>query len=197
LYIHRFELRFYVEKYLRKLAGKTDIEDSLQRLDKLTHEEAQLASAELLKTAHRIEGKVNNGVQDVKSDVRDVGKKVDDVNNGVQGVGDKLDQANRLSFLDLTTPLSQLSNISTGNQLRDNLLRWLSPPDPSTNHNIASQLRHDGTSQWFCQSNIFREWKFTASLLWIHGKRAFLLVFATRPLIDISRFLSGLWQEHT
>jgi hypothetical protein len=170
LYIFHFELRFYLEKYLRKLAGKTDIEDSLQRLDKLTHEEAQLAFAELLKMSHRIEGKVAG------------------VDDRVQGVDDKLDQTNRLSFLNLTTPLSNLSIISAGNQLRDNLLRWLSPPDPSTNHNLASKLHHDGTSQWFCQSNIFREWKSTASLLWIHGKRAFLLVFATQPLMDISRF---------
>ena len=26
---------------------------------------------------------------------------------------------------------------------------WLSPPDPSTNHNIACSTRHQGTAEWF------------------------------------------------
>jgi hypothetical protein len=87
-----------LEKYIKKLTGNTDIEDSLQRLDKLTLEEAQMASAELLKITHGIEGTV----QDVRGNVRDVGNKVQGVDDRVQGVGcevrgvnDKLDQVNR------------------------------------------------------------------------------------------------------
>ncbi|KAF8487341.1 hypothetical protein DFH94DRAFT_23655 [Russula ochroleuca] len=38
-----------LKKYLKKLTGNTDIEDGLARLDKLTQEEARMASAELLK----------------------------------------------------------------------------------------------------------------------------------------------------
>jgi hypothetical protein len=50
--------------------------------------------------------------------------------------------------------------------------KWLSPPDPSTNHNIAYDSHHEGTATWFLQGSIFEEWKSTPSLLWIHGKRA-------------------------
>ena len=43
------------EKYLKKLAGRTDMEDSLKRLDKLTQEEARMATAQVLKVAHTID----------------------------------------------------------------------------------------------------------------------------------------------
>jgi len=54
------------EKYLNKVLGKTDIEDALKRLDKLTHEEALMATAQVLKVAHRIEDKVTSVDENVK-----------------------------------------------------------------------------------------------------------------------------------
>jgi hypothetical protein len=59
------------------LVGDTDIEDSLQKLDKLTQEEARMASAEQLRIAHSIEGKVvgvDERVQGVGDDVQDVAR---------------------------------------------------------------------------------------------------------------------------
>jgi uncharacterized protein YoxC len=94
------------------------MEDSLDKLDKLTQEEARMASAEQLKMTHSIDGKVSGvddrvkgveervqdvrgDVQDVRGDVHDVGDKVQDIgkhiSSRVQGVDDKLDQANRSS----------------------------------------------------------------------------------------------------
>ena len=66
------------------MAGITDIEDSVQRLDKLTQEEARMASAELLKVTHGVDSKV----EDVHGDVQDVGSKVQNVDGRVQGVQD-------------------------------------------------------------------------------------------------------------
>ena len=65
------------------------------------------------------------------------------------------------------------SIILTGNQLRQDLRRWLSPQDPSTNHNIACNAHHKGTATWFFERRTYKEWKSTGSesLLWIHGKR--------------------------
>ena len=37
-------------KFGKKLIGRTDLEDALKRLDKLTHEEARMATAEDLRT---------------------------------------------------------------------------------------------------------------------------------------------------
>jgi methyl-accepting chemotaxis protein len=72
------------------LVGNTDIEDSLQRLDKLTQEEARMASAESLKVTHNVDDRVRDvggKVEDVQDDVQDVGNKVQDVDNRVQGIG--------------------------------------------------------------------------------------------------------------
>lgn len=74
------------EKYLRKLLGRTDIEDALRRLDTLTQEEARMAAAEVLKVAHRIE----DGVRAVGADVRGVDVRVQEVDNRVKGVDDKV-----------------------------------------------------------------------------------------------------------
>jgi hypothetical protein len=39
-------------KYGKRLIGRTNLEDALKRLDKLTQEEARMAIAELLRAAH-------------------------------------------------------------------------------------------------------------------------------------------------
>ena len=98
----RFLTELYSEKYIRKLTGNTDIEDSLQKLDKLTQEEALMASAELLKMTRGVDSKVmgvDDNVKVVEEKVQDVRSDVQDVGNKVQGVDDKLDEVNRLLSL--------------------------------------------------------------------------------------------------
>jgi hypothetical protein len=56
-------------------------------------------------------------------------------------------------------------------QLRRDIQRWLAPPDPSTNHNIARKAHYQGTAAWFFEGSMFGEWKSSPSLLWVHGKR--------------------------
>ena len=72
---------------------------------------------------------------------------------------------------------NSVSNFLKGNQLRESLRRWVTPPDPSTNHNIACDIHHGGTAEWFFQGSIFAEWKSDGSLLWIYGKRVLLPLF--------------------
>ena len=78
----------------------------------------------------------------------------------------------------------------TREQLRKAAEKWLSPPDPSTNHDFARNVRHKGTTTWFFQDSIFNEWKSTHSLLWIHGKRTLFLPSAA-PLLNPLTFLAG------
>src|SRR5260221_11318180 len=80
---------------------------------------------------------------------------------------------------------SKDSDLLPGNLLRDNLLRWLSPSDPSRNHNIASKAHHDGTAQWFFQGHIFNDWKSVGSFLWVHGKRVFIFFLSLRHWVLI------------
>ena len=62
-------------------------------------------------------------------------------------------------------------------RLPENIRRWLSPPDPSTNYSVACQARHEGTCEWFLQGSIFKQWKSAGSFLWIHGKRMCFFFF--------------------
>jgi hypothetical protein len=48
--------------------------------------------------------------------------------------------------------------------------RWLSPPDYSTNANLARTRRHPGTGAWLLNSPAFQEWKLgSRQHLWLYG----------------------------
>ncbi|EXM16408.1 hypothetical protein FOTG_15287 [Fusarium oxysporum f. sp. vasinfectum 25433] len=48
--------------------------------------------------------------------------------------------------------------------------RWLSPPDCSTNANLARKRRHPGTGTWLLNSPVFQEWTVgTRRHLWLYG----------------------------
>ena len=48
------------ETYGKRLIGRTDVEDALKRLDRLTHEEARMAIAENLRATHAVDDRVAN-----------------------------------------------------------------------------------------------------------------------------------------
>lgn len=56
---HLLSTDVHGEKYLKKLLGRSDVEDALKRLDNLTQEEAQMATAEVLKVTRGVDNKVN------------------------------------------------------------------------------------------------------------------------------------------
>ncbi|KAF3132923.1 hypothetical protein TWF594_009432 [Orbilia oligospora] len=59
-------------------------------------------------------------------------------------------------------------SISTEKQ--QDIYRWLSPPDSSTNYNAAIKEHLQGSGLWFIESSEFSEWKRQRnSLLWLHG----------------------------
>jgi hypothetical protein len=135
------------EKYWKRLIGKTDMDDALNKLDKLTQEEARMTIAENLRATHAVDEGVREVTERVLSVERSSSPNLIDIGYGA------------------------LCIISE-NQLRESIHKWLSPPDPSTNHNIACGTHHKKNATWFFQGNIYREWKSKGSLLWIHGKRA-------------------------
>ena len=55
----------YLKKLIKKLIGNNDIDDALKRLDRLTQEEARMASAQLLRIAGVIDGEVREIADDV------------------------------------------------------------------------------------------------------------------------------------
>ena len=86
-------LRKFSEKYLKKLIGKTDIEDALKRLDKLTNEEIRMVTARVLEATHTVGdqvGRVEDKVFDVDSRVACIDDRVASVDDRVASVDDKV-----------------------------------------------------------------------------------------------------------
>ncbi|KAH9162297.1 hypothetical protein EDB89DRAFT_1913346 [Lactarius sanguifluus] len=80
--------------FLKKLAGRADLEDAIKKLDRLTQEEARMALVEVLKITHivRDDVKVVDGkVEGIDGKVEDMGGKVNDMGDKLDGVGDKVD----------------------------------------------------------------------------------------------------------
>jgi hypothetical protein len=89
-----------LEKFLKKLAGRTDMEDALARLDKLTNEEARMAGAQVLKNTHVIDGKLTGvgvSVRVVDEKVEGVDTQVKSVRSEVQRVSNNVDDVKRSS----------------------------------------------------------------------------------------------------
>jgi hypothetical protein len=88
----------FSEKYLKKLIGRTDIEDALKRLDKLTQEEARMAAAQLLKVVNTVDDKVQgiaNNMASMDNRVAGVDDRVVGIDDRMKDVHDGVDQMNR------------------------------------------------------------------------------------------------------
>ena len=170
-----FSIDVYSEKYLKKLIGNTEVEDALQRLDRLTLEEAHMAAAELLRISHNVESgviRVDEGVQGVDSKVQDVNrlvqgvggtvqnvdKKVQEVGDMVQGVGDGV-QGVRNTVQDVGDGVQDIRNTVRGVDNKvDQVNRESSP------HAIVLALQPSQFSQGTSYENAFN----IGSLLQIH-----------------------------
>lgn len=187
---------------MKKLAGRTDVEDALDRLDRLMQEESLMAAAQGLKAT----GDVDHKVQGVDDTVRDIHDKMDVIIDGMnlfsfthrydpkfciwlggEKVRETVQQAandHKRSSSHCLGFIGQGVSISitlTGHQLRKDFEAWLCPPDPSVNYNIASNAHHEGTAQWFIESSEFKKWKESEALLWIHGKRMSPALYLLNP----------------
>ncbi|KAL5610522.1 hypothetical protein FOBRF1_006639 [Fusarium oxysporum] len=88
------------------------------------------------------------------------------------------------SKVEAEKPISEIltSIESTGNETKNAVMSmasdhrfakikgWLSPPDCSTNANLARKRRHPGTGIWLLNSPVFQEWKLgSRQHLWLYG----------------------------
>ena len=81
---------------MKRLIGRTDMEDALKKLDKLTHEEARMAVAQNLKATHNVDERVRgvtNTVVAVDNKVAGVDDRVAGVDSRVACVDDKVASA--------------------------------------------------------------------------------------------------------
>ncbi|KAI9852437.1 MAG: hypothetical protein M1838_000757 [Thelocarpon superellum] len=55
-------------------------------------------------------------------------------------------------------------------EYRRQIDKWLSAPDPSSNHNAAREKRQGHTGAWFTEGSQYASWKVNpTSFLWLHG----------------------------
>jgi hypothetical protein len=121
-------------KNVKKLVGRTEIEDALKRLDRLTQEEARMAAAQNLKVTHTVDDRVKG----VAGTVAAIDNRVAGVDDRVAGVGDQVQQsANDIDELKrlllpnfISIDQGALRPILSGNQLREGIHRWLSHRTP-------------------------------------------------------------------
>ena len=81
------------EKFAKRLIGRTEVEDALKRLDKLTQEEVRMATAQNLKITHTIDKDVKEVVDTVVAmddKVALVDDRVAAVNNKVSSIDNKV-----------------------------------------------------------------------------------------------------------
>ena len=81
------------EKFLKRVMGRTDLEDGLKKLEKLTNEEITMAIAQNLKLTHNIDTqvtRVGEGVKSIDENVLVVKSDVLLLNDNVTTVGDKV-----------------------------------------------------------------------------------------------------------
>ncbi|KAF8261921.1 hypothetical protein EI94DRAFT_747695 [Lactarius quietus] len=167
--IKRGRARRLLKEFLKKLIGSDVIQDALNRLGDLTHEEVNTVIVQILKSTHRIEG----GVDAARAELKVVGDNVVRVMKGTFNGKDREAHEDEKK---------QRQMIEAGRRRVREDKKWLSPPDPSTNQsqNVAFHASHarrtKGTgrmAKWFFEGNISTEWKKPKSstpLLWIHGK---------------------------
>ena len=65
-----FVVDYWTEKILKRIVGKTDLEDALQRLDVLTKEENLMTAARNLEVTHRVDNNVTELTRIIHENVR-------------------------------------------------------------------------------------------------------------------------------
>ncbi|KAH9017295.1 hypothetical protein EDB84DRAFT_694478 [Lactarius hengduanensis] len=135
------------KKFAKKLLGESEIEAVLHRLDRLTQEEARTTVIQTLEIVH---GLVNN-----------IKVVMDDGKASTENIRQVL-----VTMHEMATEINKMKR----DQLQKDVQSLLSPPDPSTNHEIASEVHHRGTTIWYFKGRMFAAWKASGSLLWVHGK---------------------------
>ncbi|KAN0130591.1 hypothetical protein V8E53_011677 [Lactarius tabidus] len=121
------------KRYIKRLAGRKDIENALGDLENVIQGEHYTATTQVL--------------QDTSQIRRDVGE----VSAAVKQMASKRGE-------------------EEWKKMREETRYWFSPPDPSTNHNIAWKIYHAGSATWLFGNDVFENWMSSGSLLWVHGK---------------------------
>ncbi|EMD34301.1 hypothetical protein CERSUDRAFT_75873 [Gelatoporia subvermispora B] len=162
-----------LRKFVRTLLGNTDVEDALTQLTRLSTTETQMVGLESLRLMSDLVASLNEHMKSSQESTGHVRGALKDIRSSMDAVGEVL---------------NKIKDDSIARKHRS----WLSPPDPSINHNVALRSYSNGTGTWFTDGDVMGEWKTTNSLLWIHG-----IPGSGKTILCCSQLLSGLWSSHS
>jgi hypothetical protein len=161
------------ETFFKKLIGRNDIEDALQKLDKLEQGELRTVTAQVLKTTTRgvaVISRMGAARSSHRSSILTLFElDAKETKVIVQQIASEINSRD-CSYHDPIVNTCTSSQIIAGERILHDLQGWLTPPDPSTNHNIACSSQHERTAVWVFTEDIYKEWESSGSLFWIHGK---------------------------
>ncbi|KAI0290549.1 hypothetical protein B0F90DRAFT_1824933 [Multifurca ochricompacta] len=126
-----------IKKYLKRLVGRTDVEDAMNRLDMLTQEETRMAA--IKEIAHDVDG----NLKAIKKVTHDVDRNVKVINEVVRDVGNDT-KAIKEATHSVSDDVKMIKKETEQLRSTEKLRAWLSPPNPSINHNVARDTR-----EWF------------------------------------------------
>ena len=88
-----FMADYETEKFMKRLAGRTDVEDALERLDTLTKEESLMTAARNLEVTHRVDVNVvatQEAIHDVDGNVKETKELTRDVRDNTITIDDNV-----------------------------------------------------------------------------------------------------------
>ncbi|KAH9063435.1 hypothetical protein EDB87DRAFT_1681486 [Lactarius vividus] len=147
-----------MEKYLKELVGKKDVKDALERLDKLTQEEARMAETEALKINRGIDNKVkgvDGKVAHIDERVQVVHVKVEEIDERVQSVDSRVQGVSH-----------NVGSVIEGMKETGVAIRQTHPSISTLRAKLPTGVLQPGVPKGIPLSI----WKASGSLLWIHGK---------------------------
>ncbi|KAH9003811.1 hypothetical protein EDB86DRAFT_2279455 [Lactarius hatsudake] len=134
--------------YLKKLVGRTDIEDALKRLDSLTREEFQMAMvevrmalAQVLKSTseHKYGARLHLNSHPLHANFRplDAKKAYGTVQEIARNVDEMMYTVGKIKY-----DVDEIMWIHIEQDIR----KWFFSPDPTVNYNTACEAYHEGTA---------------------------------------------------
>ncbi|KAI0272292.1 hypothetical protein BC834DRAFT_1030465, partial [Gloeopeniophorella convolvens] len=120
----------------KKLLGSKKIEDTVKRLDRLTLEESRVSTTHILLIVHTL----LENFKGVMTNAETSTATLEDALASIQQIVDDVNKIKR-------------------DKLYQECTKWLSPPDPFSDHAAKRKKCHKGSTDWFIHGNAFRGWK--------------------------------------
>jgi len=92
-WVFSFMADYEIEKFMRRIAGRTDVEDALERLDMLTKEENLMTATRNLEVTHRVDVNVmatQEVIHDVDGNVKETKELTRDVRDNIITIDDNV-----------------------------------------------------------------------------------------------------------